>query len=315
MVECSELGSCHSVHVHVENGAHFKMKCLAEEACNDATITVVENTDSPTSIVELVCSGNEQQRHDFSIDYYPCDGVTVDARYAQSFNCSGNVCQNVEVMQEPTGCEEVFRNNANTDGEEYAGHVSSVEECVQLVQEKCEWANIANVDADELLTGEAADCWCQKGNDMTPADSSAYLNCWFGESSDTQSDVFECHGCRVDCNLEEGCTEDTVQCLIAAQADLNSAASISDRGIADGDTASIDSCDSSAPLFSFAVGICIGVIITVLAVMVMRKQKERKQQSKAVEVVHVPDESNADKNHCNGDGHGNVMAKEQAVCQ
>jgi len=57
-----------------------------------------------------------------------------------------------------------------------------VQECVDLVQEQCEWANIANVDANALVTGEAAECWCQKGNDVTPDDSSKWLNCWFGES-------------------------------------------------------------------------------------------------------------------------------------
>ena len=59
-----------------------------------------------------------------------------------------------------------------------------MEECIQLVQANCDWANIANVDAT-VLTGESGACWCQEGNDLTPDDSSEFLNCWFGQSNDT----------------------------------------------------------------------------------------------------------------------------------
>ena len=77
-------------------------------------------------------------------------------------------------------CKEVFRNNANTDGEQFIGNVNSPEECIQLVQANCDWANIANVHED-VFANESASCWCQKGDDMTPDNTSSYLNCWFGE--------------------------------------------------------------------------------------------------------------------------------------
>jgi len=81
-------------------------------------------------------------------------------------------------------CQEVFRNNANNDGEQYVGQATSMDECMQLVQENCDWANIANVQSkvDDLRDGEAAECWCQNGDDSTPDNSSYWLNCWFGES-------------------------------------------------------------------------------------------------------------------------------------
>ena len=68
-----------------------------------------------------------------------------------------------------------------------------MEECVQLVQEKCEWANIANVN-DAVLTGQSASCWCQNGDDLTPDDTSSYLNCWFGEGNDTDFSTTESDG-------------------------------------------------------------------------------------------------------------------------
>ena len=83
-----------------------------------------------------------------------------------------------------TECKKTFKNNANNDGEEYAGQATSMEECMQLVQDRCGWANIANVQSkvDDLREGEAAECWCQNGDDSTPDNSSYWLNCWFGES-------------------------------------------------------------------------------------------------------------------------------------
>ena len=86
-----------------------------------------------------------------------------------------------------TVCKEIFQSNANTDGEQYIGHVTSPEECIQLVQANCEWANIANVH-ENVLEDQSADCWCQKGDNLTPDDTSEYLNCWFGESNDIPSD-------------------------------------------------------------------------------------------------------------------------------
>ena len=84
----------------------------------------------------------------------------------------------------PTGtvpeCKEIFRNNENTDGEQYIGHVTSAEECIQLVQANCDWANIANVHED-VFANDSADCWCQKGDNFAPDDTSEYLNCWFGD--------------------------------------------------------------------------------------------------------------------------------------
>ena len=78
-----------------------------------------------------------------------------------------------------------------------------MEECVQLVQEKCDWANIANVNVDGF-TGffKSATCFCQKGNDLTSNDTSSNFNCWFGETEETNGmqsgdmfytqSIFEC---------------------------------------------------------------------------------------------------------------------------
>ena len=74
---------------------------------------------------------------------------------------------------------EIFRNLENTVGEEYVGDVNSLQECIELVQAECEWANIANVD-DDVLHGAYGDCWCQKGNDKTSDETSEYINCWLG---------------------------------------------------------------------------------------------------------------------------------------
>ena len=55
--------------------------------------------------------------------------------------------------------------------------------------------------------------------------------------------------------------------------DLNSAVSISDRGIANGDTPSTDPDDSSVPFFTCAVRMCIEVIISVLAVRLFQSKQ------------------------------------------
>ena len=81
-------------------------------------------------------------------------------------------------------CKEIFQSNANTDGEQLIGTVTSAEECIELVQANCEWANIANVH-ENVLKNESADCWCQNGDDLTPDDTSGYVNCWFGETNST----------------------------------------------------------------------------------------------------------------------------------
>ena len=80
---------------------------------------------------------------------------------------------------------EWIRNNWNTDGEQYVGHVTSLEECVDRVQANCEWASIANVH-ENAADGSYASCWCQHGDDQTHDGSASYLNCWFdGVSGDS----------------------------------------------------------------------------------------------------------------------------------
>lgn len=84
---------------------------------------------------------------------------------------------------------EWIRNNENTDGEQYAGEVSSMEECVELVQTICEWANIANVHEDVFhgeagMYGAQTDCWCQQGDDKTVDEWEEYMNCWFEPSGE-----------------------------------------------------------------------------------------------------------------------------------
>ena len=78
--------------------------------------------------------------------------------------------------------------------------MTSLKECIDVVQANCDWANIANVH-ENAFTNDSAECWCQKGNDMTPDDTSEYLSCWFGESNDTMTDgmlyteyIFVCVG-------------------------------------------------------------------------------------------------------------------------
>ena len=84
----------------------------------------------------------------------------------------------------PWLCKEIFQNDANKDGEQFVGIVTSADQCIQLVQANCDWANIANVHAD-VGDSEAAGCWCQKGNDMTYDDKSEYINCLFGTPDPT----------------------------------------------------------------------------------------------------------------------------------
>ena len=73
-----------------------------------------------------------------------------------------------------------IKNNYNSFGEEYAGTVDSLDECVDLVQANCPWANIANADSN-VAYGQEGGCWCQHGNDKTVDDWSYFLNCWIDE--------------------------------------------------------------------------------------------------------------------------------------
>ena len=57
-------------------------------------------------------------------------------------------------------------NNINTDGEKYAGDVTSKSACIALVRSECPRATIANVDANVEVYGTGA-CWCQFGSDMS----------------------------------------------------------------------------------------------------------------------------------------------------
>ena len=69
------------------------------------------------------------------------------------------------------------------------------------------------------------------------------------------------------------------------------AASVSHDSASEDGISSSEWSDSS--IFVIAMGICIGLfIVSVLIVLtVVRKQKERKEQSKAVEAIHLPDDS------------------------
>jgi len=86
---------------------------------------------------------------------------------------------------------EWIRNNWNTGGEQFAGHVSSLEECVELVEDMCEWATIANVH-ENAADGYDADCWCQTGNYGAHDSQSEYLNCWLVGSPETTSAPVVC---------------------------------------------------------------------------------------------------------------------------
>jgi len=104
----------------------------------------------------------------------PTSGTTADPTYDPTADPTS-----------PWLCKEEFQNNANNDDEEYAGQATSMEECIQLVRANCDWANIANVH-EAVGDNEAADCWCQTGNNMTYNNTSEFISCWFGEStSDT----------------------------------------------------------------------------------------------------------------------------------
>ena len=67
------------------------------------------------------------------------------------------------------------------------GYVTSPLECILLVQDQCEWANIANIH-ESMLADESAECWCQRGDDKTPDNTSEYYNCWFGPAEFTTTD-------------------------------------------------------------------------------------------------------------------------------
>ena len=71
--------------------------------------------------------------------------------------------------------------SSNLEDEEFAGFVSSEEECVHLVRDYCPDADIANVHKTAFHEDENADCWCQYGSDTTPAPDSSYYSCFFDE--------------------------------------------------------------------------------------------------------------------------------------
>ena len=53
--------------------------------------------------------------------------------------------------------------------------------------------------------------------------------------------------------------------------------------------------DPSSPKLAIAMGLCVGVSLTVLmVVVVMRIQNKKKEQYKAVDAIDVPDQSKAD---------------------
>ena len=102
----------------------------------------------------------------------------------------------------PTNTEcQWFRNNYNADGELYVGNVHSLEECIDLVQEHCVWANIAQID-ENAAYGGMGDCWCQVGNNQTHDASIPYLGCWLGEIPvfDPPDNNTDCEWIRNDAN-------------------------------------------------------------------------------------------------------------------
>ena len=132
---------------------------LVQANCSWANIANVHESVVNGSDADCYCQHGSNDTHDGNSSYLNCwfDGVS-----------GGDT---------DSGCDWV-RNNENTEGEQYVGDVTSLHECVQLVQEMCPWATIANVHED-AVHGHNASCWCQHGNDQTHDGSASYLNCWF----------------------------------------------------------------------------------------------------------------------------------------
>jgi hypothetical protein len=72
-------------------------------------------------------------------------------------------------------------NNYNTAGEEYVGLAYSHEECIELVQDSCPFATIANYGG----SWGGFECWCQYGTDMSLDPGAGWKNCLLSSRSGT----------------------------------------------------------------------------------------------------------------------------------
>merc|ERR1719334_2887547 len=96
------------------------------------------------------------------------------------------------------------------------------------------------------------------------------------------------------CDWTESCSGGSVFTRDPADVSIDgsaSAASVSHGTASEDGISSSEWSDSS--LVVIAVGICIGlfVVSVLIALTVFKKRKERKEASKAIEAIHVPDES------------------------
>ena len=145
-----------------------------------------------------------------------------------------NTWTTTEEPQQPDSSEcEWIRNNANTDGEEFVGYVTSLDQCVEMVQQNCSWASVANVHEGVLTGNTYAGCYCQYGYDQTYDNSSSYLSCWMDGSGDGYSNT-ETTGEY--CQVHDDCPASHPFCFITDDGDVMNPA---DRY---GSCASCDEC-------------------------------------------------------------------------
>jgi len=175
---------------------------LVQEYCQWANIATVHESAADGYYADCWCQTGYNQSPDDSASYFGCWFDETDGDHSSSSDSDAD-------------CNWV-RNNANTDGEQFVGYVTSTDECVELVQEYCDWANIANVH-ENAAHGAYADCWCQSGNDQTHDGSEVYLNCWFGDedsSSEDDSDSYGFNSTAVQCTAHDDCPSSSPLCFL-----------------------------------------------------------------------------------------------------
>lgn len=178
-------------------------------------------------------------------------------------------------QQRALGCPvgEWIRNNHHTNNERFIGYASSKDECVDLVENNCPNANIAN-----LAEFPGTDCWCQyhdgsdaNGNTLTQLVTQTYENYESCLLSLTPTDASTytptssgniCQTLSTQCLLSSACNVWTGGCTstIAKKTDLwcDDFCYAAEKG---------DCCEiNPGPVAGIAIGVLFVVVFTIIGI-------------------------------------------------